>query len=97
MGQRSTPMKTVGTTRVFCVQHSPPNGKPKFKAQLCAQGFSQTQGVDYSKTFAPTGQLNSLRTLISHAAINNLKFEQLNVKTAFLNATLEETVYLSIP
>ncbi|MBW0536454.1 hypothetical protein O181_076169 [Austropuccinia psidii MF-1] len=67
------------------------------KARLCAQGFSQTPGVDFSKTFAPTGRLNSLCTLISFAASRDLCFEQLDIKSAFLNATLEEDVYLSIP
>jgi hypothetical protein len=89
--------KTVGTTWVFRVKLSPPDGVPEYKARLCAQGFSQTHGIDYSKTFAPTGRLNSLRALISHASIHNLEFGQLDVKTAFLNADLEETVHLSIP
>ena len=82
-------IKTVGTTWVFCVKHSPPNGDPEFKAQLCAQGFSQTHGVDYSKTFSPTGRLNSLCALISHAAINNFKFDQLDVKLLSSMPTLK--------
>jgi hypothetical protein len=59
--------------------------------------LSQTQGVDQSKTFAPTGCLNSLPALISYVASEDLDFQQLDVKTAFLNADLEEEVYLEIP
>ncbi|MBW0537692.1 hypothetical protein O181_077407 [Austropuccinia psidii MF-1] len=55
------------------------------------------QGFDFSKTFAPTRRLNSLRTLISFAVSRNLLFEQLDIKSAFLNAPLEEEVYLTIP
>jgi hypothetical protein len=55
----------------------------------------QTYSIDFSKTFAPTGRLNSLRTLILHAAAHNLQFEQLDVKTAFLNAKLDKEVHLS--
>jgi transposase InsO family protein len=88
-------MKTVGTTWVFRKKQDGEN--VTFKARLCAQGFSQTHGVDFSKTFAPTGRLNSLRALISFAAANGLDFQQMDVKTAFLNAHLEEEVYLSIP
>ncbi|MBW0511801.1 hypothetical protein O181_051516 [Austropuccinia psidii MF-1] len=69
----------------------------EYKAHLCAQGFSQTLGVDYSKTFAPTGRLNSLRTLIAFSAMNGLDFQQMDVKSAFLNAPLTEDVYLSVP
>ena len=56
---RSPEMKTVGTTRVFKKKEDC-NADVVFKARLCAQGFSQTQGVDFLKTFAPTGRLNSL-------------------------------------
>jgi transposase InsO family protein len=90
-------IKTIGTTWVF--QKKPGSSSPsvEFKARLCAQGFSQTYGIDFLKTFAPTGRLNSLRALISHAAANDLQFKQLDVKTAFLNANLDEDVHLSIP
>jgi hypothetical protein len=93
---RTPDMKTVGTTWVFKVKDNH-NANIVFKARLCAQGFSQTQGVNFSKTFTPTGCLNSLRSLISFAAAQNLDFQQLDVKTAFLNADLDEEVYLSIP
>ncbi|MBW0494470.1 hypothetical protein O181_034185 [Austropuccinia psidii MF-1] len=73
------------------------NNPIEHKAQLCAQGFTQSMGVDFDKTYAPTGRLNSLRTLIAFACINNLQFHQYNIKSAFLNALLKETVYLSIP
>jgi hypothetical protein len=92
----SLEIRTVGTTWVFRVKTGGPGGKDEFKACLCAQGFSQTEGVNYSKMFAPTGQLNSLCALISHAAFHDLQFGQLNVKTAFLNADLDEVVHLAI-
>ncbi|MBW0549167.1 hypothetical protein O181_088882 [Austropuccinia psidii MF-1] len=88
--------KLIGTTWVFKTKRNELNQIVEHKARLCAQGFSQTQGKDYSKTFAPTGRLNSLRTLISYSAASNLKFEQLDIKSAFLNAPLEENVYLTI-
>jgi hypothetical protein len=88
-------MKTIGTTWVF--KKKGEGDERVFKARLCAQGFSQTHGVDFSKNFAPTGRLNSLRALILFAASQNLNFQQLDVKTAFLNVDLEEEVFLSIP
>ncbi|MBW0473973.1 hypothetical protein O181_013688 [Austropuccinia psidii MF-1] len=47
--------KLIGTTWVFKAKRKNRNQIIKHKAQLCAQGFSQTQGRDYTKTFAPTG------------------------------------------
>jgi transposase InsO family protein len=51
----SPAIKTIGTTWVFRKKGDPSMGALEFKACLCAQGFSQTYGIDFSKTFAPTG------------------------------------------
>ncbi|MBW0535981.1 hypothetical protein O181_075696 [Austropuccinia psidii MF-1] len=89
--------RLVGTTWVFKTKRDPQGNVLERKARLCAQGFSQTSGIDYHKTYSPTGRLNSLRSLIAMAATRNLQFHQIDVKSAFLNAPLSEIVYLSIP
>ncbi|MBW0570511.1 hypothetical protein O181_110226 [Austropuccinia psidii MF-1] len=67
------------------------------KARICVQGFTQTAGVNFEKKYSPTGRLNSLCTLIAHAELNRLLFHQIDIKSAFLNAPLSETIYLSVP
>ncbi|MBW0519956.1 hypothetical protein O181_059671 [Austropuccinia psidii MF-1] len=47
--------KLVGTTWVFKTKRNELNAILEHKAQLCAQGFSQIQGIDFSKMFPPTG------------------------------------------
>ncbi|MBW0545604.1 hypothetical protein O181_085319 [Austropuccinia psidii MF-1] len=89
--------KLVGTTWVFRIKRNHLNEITKHKARLCAQGFTQTPGLDFDKTYSPTGRLNSLRTLIAFAASRKLEFHQVDVESAFLNAPLAEIVYLSIP
>ncbi|MBW0492721.1 hypothetical protein O181_032436 [Austropuccinia psidii MF-1] len=89
--------KLVGTTWVFKLKKDHLHQTVEHKARLCAQGFTQTPGVYFDKTYAPTGQLNSLRALTSHSSANGLDFHQIDVKSALLNASLTETVYLSIP
>ena len=64
---------------------------------MCVQGFAQIEGQDYSSTFSPTGKLTSFRMLTVFALKNKLKFEQVDVKSAFLNATLDETVLINPP
>ncbi|MBW0526258.1 hypothetical protein O181_065973 [Austropuccinia psidii MF-1] len=74
------------------------NGKIiEYKSQLCAHGFHQIAGLDYQSTYAPTGRLSSLQVLISFAGINKYKFHQMDVRSAFLNAPLEENICLEIP
>ncbi|MBW0509573.1 hypothetical protein O181_049288 [Austropuccinia psidii MF-1] len=89
--------KLVGTTWVLKTKRDHLNKVVKHKARLCAQGFTQTPGVDFDKTYSPTGRLNSLRTLIAFLASNGLLFHQIDVKSAFINAPLAESVYLGIP
>ncbi|MBW0498770.1 hypothetical protein O181_038485 [Austropuccinia psidii MF-1] len=89
--------RLVGTTWFFWVKTNHLKEVVEYKARLCAQGFSQIPSVDFGKTYAPTRRLNSLRCLISHAVSNDLSFNQVDVKSAFLNAPLTEVVYLSIP
>ena len=64
-----------------------------------AQGFSQKPGTDYDNdgTFAPVMQFETLRTLLAHAAINKLHLRQFDVKGAYLNGYLNETIYMQQP
>jgi hypothetical protein len=61
-----------------------------------AKGYSQTYGVDYDETFAPMAKMNTIRTLISIAAINKWKLFQMDVKNAFLHGDLQEEFYMEI-
>ncbi|MBW0569436.1 hypothetical protein O181_109151 [Austropuccinia psidii MF-1] len=89
--------KLVGTTWVFKTKRNHLNQVVEHKAQLCAQGFTQTPGINFEKTYSPTGRLNSLCTLIAFLASNGLLFHQINVKSTFVNAPLFESIYLGIP
>ncbi|MBW0494929.1 hypothetical protein O181_034644 [Austropuccinia psidii MF-1] len=86
--------RLIGTTWVFKTKRNHLGKIVEYKAHLCAQGFTQTAGIDYKKTYLPTGCFNYLHTLIAFAATNSLPFHQ---KSAFLNDSLNETVYLLVP
>ncbi|MBW0509045.1 hypothetical protein O181_048760 [Austropuccinia psidii MF-1] len=89
--------KLVGTTWIFRIKTYDRNEAIEYKARLCAQGFSQTQGCHFNKNFSPTGRLKSLCTLTVFSSKKNLGFHQINVKSTFLNTELTETIYLAIP
>jgi hypothetical protein len=69
----------------------------RFKARLVAQGCKQRPGVAYFETFAPVSAHASRRVLVNLATSNGWKIHQVDVKTAFLNGTLEEEVYVGQP
>jgi hypothetical protein len=73
-------------------------GQPiKYKARLVVKGFMQQYGLDYYDTFAGVTRYESVRLLIQIALARNMHVIQFDVKTAFLNGTLEETIYMRQP
>jgi hypothetical protein len=71
--------------------------KERKKARLCIQGFSQIEGLDYDKTFAPTGKFSTLLMLLMFAVDKKLPMQQFDVKSAFLYAPLKEILYIKTP
>ncbi|KAJ3473654.1 hypothetical protein NLI96_g12893 [Meripilus lineatus] len=69
----------------------------EYKARLVAQGFTQTYGVDYTDTFAPVAKLTSIRVILALAARNDWEIHQMDVKSAYLNGTLDEVIYMKQP
>jgi len=75
-----------------------PNGTlEKRKARLVARGFAQRPGIDYDETFSPVARLGSIRLATALASEYGMTIEQVDVTTAYLNGTLEETIYMEPP
>ena len=58
--------KLVVTSKwLYKIKHAADGSIEKFKARFVAHGFSQVEGVDYDKTFAPMARFSSIRAMIS--------------------------------
>ncbi|KAF0710625.1 hypothetical protein As57867_005486, partial [Aphanomyces stellatus] len=62
----------------------------KYKARLVIKGFLQRYGLDYLEIFAPVLRYNTLRLVLFLVACNSWKIRQMDVKTAFLNGSLDD-------
>ena len=89
--------KAINSRWVFSVKPSENGNSPRFKARLCAKGYTQEKGIDYTDTFSPTVRYDSIRILLAIAVQRKLKIKQFDVKTAFLNGHLREEVYMLPP
>ena len=70
---------------------------PQCELPLRAKGFMQRESIDLTEVFAPVSKHTTLRTLLTLAAADDLKLHQLDIRTAFLNGKLEETIYMQEP
>ena len=69
----------------------------RYKARLVAKGYSQMPGIDYEETFAPVAKFTTIQVLLALSCESNWELCGMDVKTAFLNSELEETVYMEVP
>lgn len=69
----------------------------KYKARLVAKGFMQIQGIDYFQTYSGVVRFLSIRVILVIVVYEDLELESMDVDTAFLNATLDEDIYLEQP
>ena len=89
--------KLVGTKWVFTKKLKADGSLDKYKARLVAKRYSQTPGIDFNATYSPVASRAAIRLLINIPASNEWDIYQLDVKTAFLNGTLEEDIYMAQP
>ena len=87
----------VGNRWVFKEKRNSDGSIDRFKARFCAQGFTQTHGVDYEEVYSPVARMTSIRSLLALANAHDLEVHQMDVRTAFLNGELEHEVYMEQP
>jgi hypothetical protein len=90
-------VNVIGTKWIFKIKSDEHGTVTRNKARLVAQGYTQIEGLDFDETFAPVARLESIRLLLSVSCIIKFKLFQMDVKSAFLNAYLNEEVYVKQP
>jgi hypothetical protein len=80
----------VGNKWVFHNKQDEHGVVTRNKARLVAKGYSQVEGLDFDKTFAPVARLESIHILLTYATHHGFKLYQMDVKSAFLNDPIKK-------
>lgn len=89
--------KLVKSGWVYKIKLNSDGSISKYKCRLVCKGYSQEYGLDYNETFAPSIQRSTLRLLLAIGAAMGWPVWENDVETAFLNAPIEEEMYMEQP
>ena len=67
------------------------------KTRICARGDYQQAGFDYGEVLTPMAAAGTTRVLSAIAGHHDLHIHQVDVKAAYLNASLKQPVYMHPP
>ena len=87
----------VGCKWIYKIKTRSDGSIKRYKTRLVAKGFTQEYVIDYEETFTPVARISYVCALLAVAAASKWDLFQMDVKNAFLNADLNEEVYIQPP
>ena len=90
-------IRTIGSRLVLKRKRNSEGKIVKYKARLVAQGYTQTEGIDYLETFSPVVNITTIFVCLTYAIHNNYFIHQVDFNSAYLNAELQETIFMRPP
>lgn len=69
----------------------------RLKGHLVSQGYTQVPNFDFNSIFSPVIKASTIHIVLSLAVLRNWVLHQLDVKNAFLNGFLSETIFMEQP
>jgi hypothetical protein len=95
--QRPTNQPVIPSHFIYRTKRGPDGNIVKRKARLVAGGHKQVKGVNYDETFAAAAKINSIRLVLAIAAQLDWDIHQVDVVGAYLNAKLDDEIYMEPP
>ena len=88
-------VKPIPTKWVYAVKRAPDGSVARYKARLVAAGYRQRPGLDYTELYSPVAKSATMRVAFAFIAKHDYHMSTCDVKTAYLNAPLEETIFVT--
>jgi len=82
---------------VFAIKRKADGSTDKFKARLVADGSTQKHWVDFNRVFATVVKALTIRLVLAIAAARDYNLTSLDIRQAYLQATIDEDLYMRAP
>ncbi|GJS63559.1 putative ribonuclease H-like domain-containing protein [Tanacetum coccineum] len=82
--------RAIGTKWVYRNKKDERGFVVRNKSRLVAQGYTQEEGIDYDKVFAPVARIEAIMLFLAYASFMGFIMYQMDVKSAFLYGTIED-------
>jgi hypothetical protein len=89
--------KAIPQSVVFREKIGPDGNVETRRARVVVRGHKQTYGVNDNETFAVVAKMPSVRVVLANGAQQDWEMHQVDVKSAYLNATLEDDISMIPP
>ena len=90
--------KTVlGTKTLFKRKIGKDGQIEKYKCRFVTQGFRQVKGSHHHESSSPTPTASSMRAVLATAAVKNWELRHIEVEQAYLQADIDEEIYIELP
>jgi hypothetical protein len=90
-GQRPIKVKWV-----FKKKHEQ-DGSIRYKGRIVVKGYVQIPGIDFTHTHSPVAQDSSIKIVLGLALMKGWGVEMIDIEAAFLEADLDEDIYIEWP
>jgi hypothetical protein len=87
----------IPCSKVLKIKRGPSREIQSYRVRIVAGGQKQIEGVNYTETFSAAAKMPAVRVVLANAAEQNWEIEHVDIKSAYLNAPLGETIYMKPP
>jgi hypothetical protein len=87
----------IPCTEVLKIKRGPDGEILSYRVRIVAGGHRQVEGINYTETFSAAAKMPTVRVVLANAAEQDWEIEHVDVKSAYLNAPLEEVIYMKAP
>ena len=87
----------IPCTEVFKEKTGPDGVITERRLRIVAGGHKQKKGINYDETFSSAAKMPTVRVMLADAAQHDWEIHQIDIKSAYLNAPLDEVVYMHPP